>query len=167
MRRESLSANSDRNLGFGVIEIIIASAIIGIAVFSFIQVGQLSLRLSRLASDRITASFLLQEGMEGVRFLRDESWSTNIANLIAGTSYFLTFNGSRYALGGTEPPLMNGKFRRRAVLSEVRRNAEQDIAESGAVDPSTKKVTVEISWLSGAATTTDSIEFYITDLFQN
>lgn len=162
-----LSRSSSGNPGFGVIEIIIASAIIGIVVFSLIQVGQFSLKLSRLASDRVAAGFLLQEAMEGMKLLRDESWSANIANLTTGTPYFLTFNGSRYTLTGAEPPLIDRKFRRRIVLSEVRRNAQQDIAASGTVDPSTKKVTLELSWLNGTATTTDSIEFYIADLFQN
>jgi len=167
MKQELLNYNKNNNSGFGVIEIIIASAIISIVVFSLIQIGQLSLKLSRLASDRVAAGFLLQEAEEGMKFLRDESWNANIANIATGGSYFLTFNGTHYALTGIEPPLINGKFKREITLSEVRRNAQQDIAESGTIDPSTKKVVLEISWLNESATTTDSMEFYITDLFQN
>ena len=160
---ESLNSRT----GFGVIEIIVATAIIGIVIFSVTQVGILAFRLSQLSAERTEAVFLMQDAGEAVRFFRDDGWATRIVTLSAGTSYFLTFDGSNYALTSTEPSFIDGKFRRVIVMSSVNRNAQSDIAAVGTDDPLTKKFNVSVSWSVRGATITESMEFYLANLFNN
>lgn len=160
-------ATETRHRGFVMIEIVIASAIIGLVVVALIQVGQLSLRLSRAASRRIAANFLLQEGVEATRLLRDRSWDANIAPLATTTAYFLAFNGSDYQLSTVEPAYIDGVFRRTIRTSDAYRTAQSDIASAGTNDPDARKMTVDVSWSAGAPTTTETVEFYMTNLFKN
>lgn len=165
--RPVLSNRTRGAAGFGVIEIIVATAIIGIVIFSVTQVGILAFRLSRLSAERTEAVFLLQDAVETTRFFRDDSWTTKIAALTAGTPYFLNFDGANYSLTAVEPPFIDGKFRRVITMLNVNRNAQSDIASAGTDDPLTKKFDVEVSWSIRGATTTERMEFYLTNLFNN
>lgn len=167
MKQVLLKLNSKGEKGFGLIDVIIASGIISIIMFSLVQVGILSLRLSQLASDRTEVSFLIQEAIEVAHFLRDESWNSNIEPLNLGAEYFLVWSGSNYVLVNEAPPLISNKFLRIITLSEVMRDAQDDIHDNGIIDPLTKKVIVNVSWLYHNSTTTERVEFYVTDLFNN
>src|SRR3989344_799861 len=57
--------------GFGVIEILIASGIIGATLFSLYYVFALGTRLSSDAGSKVSGNFLAEEGLEAARFLRD------------------------------------------------------------------------------------------------
>lgn len=163
----SLKPGLLNSAGFGLVEIIVVTAIIGIVIFSVTQVGILAFRLSRLSAERTEAVFLLQDAGEAIRFFRDDSWTTKIAALTAGTPYFLTFDGANYSLTAVEPPFINGKFRRAIVMLNVNRNAQSDILDTGTDDPLTKKFNVSVSWSIRGATTTERMEFYLTNLFNN
>jgi len=167
MKLESSKLNKELRKGFGVIEIIVACVIIGIVVSSLVEVGVLSLRLSLLASHRVETVFLLQEGIEAMKLLRDRSWNTNIAPLSLGAPYYLSFDGSNYNLAAAPSPLINGVFQRTVMISAVKRNGSGDIDAAGSTDPSTKKVTIEVLWQEQTGTSTEAVDFYITDLFQN
>lgn len=168
MRQASWTlSNAD---GFSLIELIAAIAAIGIMALSIAQFSQVFLRASRLVSDRTQAAFLLQEGIEAVRHLRDDSWANNIAKLVSSTTYFLAFTSSTpaYALTDASPPLHLGKFRRAVVVADVQRDAHDDIVTSGGTtDASMRKFTMELAWRSGGATTTEQVEFYLSNLFEN
>ena len=164
LSKPELSSNRS---GFGVIEIIVAAAIIGIVIFSVTQVGILAFRLAQLSAERTEAVFLMQEAGEAVRFFRDDSWTARVAALSAGTPYFLTFDGVNYTLTSVEPPLIGGKFRRVITMSDVNRNAQSDISDTGTDDPLTKKFSVAVSWYNRNIATIEEIEFYLTDLFNN
>lgn len=162
-----MKLNKISKKGFGLIDIIIASSVLGIVIFSLIQVGILSIRLSQMASEKTEAGFLVQEAAEAIRFLRDESWNGNIETLNLGSEYYIFWDGFNYALSSETPELINNKFFRSITVYDVLRDAQDDIQESGITDPLTKKVVVTVSWLYRGATTTEGAEFYITDLFSN
>ncbi len=167
MKRVLLKLNNMARKGFSVIEIVVALGIISVVMVSLPQIGALSLRLSSLASNRVQAAFLLNEGIEATRFLRDDGWGAHIEPLALDIDYFLLFGGSDYQLATVEPPFLNGKFQRELRFSEVLRNGQDDIDSVGTSDPLTKKVAVTVSWNERGATTTESVEFYITNLFDN
>lgn len=156
-----------RPRGFGLVEVVVALAVAATVIVSLIQLWRVSLRLSRVSAVSVEAGWLLREGMEGVRFLRDAGWSANIASLASGASYYLTFDGSKYALTSAEPDFLNGKFQRTISFADVFRDSESAIAPAGSLDPSTKKVTVTLAWSSNGATTTRAVDMYLTDLFGN
>jgi len=150
-----------------LLEFVIATALVGFVAISLVQVGELSLRYSRFADNRTTATFLLQEGVEAVTMLRDESWDQHIASRTTDVDYFLNFSGPAYTLSETPSPFIDNKFERTIRFADVLRDAQFDIAASGNTDTETKKITVTVSWFNKTATTTEQIEFYLTNLFKN
>lgn len=146
-----------------MVEIIVAISIIAVAILASMTVAQKSIHVSRQALHTTQAAFLLEEGAEAVRILRDNAW-TNISSLTAGTSYYPFFSGGTWTLSSTSNTV--GIFTRTVSVANVNRdNTTQDIANIGTNDPSTKLVTVTVSWLEGGITVTKTLQFYIIDIF--
>lgn len=127
------------------------------------------IQLSNQALRQTQASFLLEEGAEAVKSIRDASWAT-ISGLTLGTNYYMTFNTgtNTWSLGTTPLGTIDGLFTRTVVLSGVSRDSNDDIVTSGGTydDARTKKVTVSVSWpLSDASTSSKDLSFYISDIF--
>ena len=150
-----------------MIEILVVVGVLGIALVTLTQVIQLSFRLSHIANDRVEAVYLAREGMEALRYLRDDSWTSYIAPLSTTTIYHLSFNGSRYATTTTAPALINKKFQRQFTTASVFRDSNDNIAGSGTADTSTVQLTMKVLWQVGTVSSTESIIFYLTNLFQN
>src|SRR3989344_4818546 len=83
--------------GFMVIEVLIVSSIITIALLGAMAVTQKSIYVVRQALHATQAGFLLEEGAEAVRILRDNTW-TNISSLTNATNYYLAFLGGTWTL---------------------------------------------------------------------
>ena len=146
-----------------MVEIVVAVAIITVSILAAMAVTQKSLSVSRRSFHSTQAAFLLEEGGEAVRILRDNNWS-NISSLSVGANYYPTFSGGTWILSAT--PNTVGIFTRAISVASVNRdNATKDISSSGADDPGTKLATVSISWLEGGVTITKTLQFYIMDIF--
>ena len=141
MRKKIISS-----CGFGLIELVIVTAIISALLASFLQIGILSVKLLRTQKQDLEATFLAQQGIEAIRSLRDESWTTNIALLINGTSYYPSVENSKWKLSTILPPLVNGLYTRQIIFDQVFRDALDRIAVSGTADPNTRKVTAQVAW---------------------
>lgn len=149
--------------GFGIIEVVVATAVISSALFAMMIVANTSLGLNRRILDSTRAGFLLEEASEGLRMMRDSNW-TNISNMTTGTTYRLAFSNNSWRATSTNN-LIDNIFDRTVVVSNVYRDNNEDIAVSGTLDSDTKKFTVSVSWWNGAATTTKNLVFYLTNLF--
>lgn len=152
--------------GFGLLEIIVGIALISISVFGITSASAVSLRAMDDALNNVKTSFLLEEGVEAVKMLRDTSWSLNIVPLVSGNSNYLDFNGSSWQTT-TANTFIDAQFERKFVLENVLRDVNYDIAELGALDANTKKFTVSVSWQEREGTTTKQISGYITNIFNN
>ena len=150
--------------GFGVAEIVVAVAVISLSIFGLLSVANISLKTLRGNTNSIQAAFLLEEGVEAVKILRDSGWNENIVSLSAGTDYYLSFNGTTWKATTTNA-FIDNIYERKFAVNNVNRDGNDDITASGAFDPNTKKITVSVSWLSSTGTTTKSISTYITKLF--
>lgn len=150
--------------GFSLLEVIIGLAILLIAIFSLLAVSQISLKLLSKSSHNIKAAFLLEEGIEAIKILRDSSWTTNIGSLSPGVSYYLEFSDSVWRSTTTKSYIDN-IFERNFIIGNVYRNTDGDIAASGTADPNTKKVSVFVSWPERQQTITKSVSAYITNIF--
>ena len=149
--------------GFMVVEVLVAVSIITVSVLAAMTVAQKSIYVSRQAFHTTQAGFLLEEGAEGFRILRDNAW-TNISSLIVGTNYYPTFSGNTWTLSQTANTV--GIFTRTLSLASVNRdNTTKDISSVGTNDPGTKLVTVTVSWPEGGVTLTKTLQFYIMDIF--
>ena len=158
--------------GFGLIEVLIASAIISASLIALASVVQLSFRVSSESFKTIKAEFLAEEGLEVMLILRNDSWLSLISSLSTTTPYYLIFSTttSSWQATSTNPGLTLGRYTRTIIIGEVyRRNSDDDIVASTSpdaktLDTGTIKVTSRVSW-EGAK----SVEFvtYIADIFSN
>ncbi|MBU6430928.1 MAG: hypothetical protein KGJ58_00875 [Patescibacteria group bacterium] len=160
--KKILSGGSPK--GFGLIEIIVGSAILTISLIAISTYFQKSLQLSQDSAKMTQASFLLEEGIEIAKFFRDASW-LNISGLTAGAPYYLQFDGTKWATTSSNV-FVDNVFERKLVIDNVSRDGSDEIVSSGGTnDPNTKKATVSVSWFEKNGTTTKSISTYLTNIF--
>ncbi len=156
-----------KNKGFGLLEIAVGISIISLSVFSLTAVSSIALKLTEESARNTQASFLLEEGVESLKILRDSSWSANIALLTPRTVHYLFFTNHNWQITSTNI-YIDGIFERNFVIQNVNRDVNDDIVSSGGIlDPDTKKITVSVLWRSRNGTTTQSVSAYITNLFNN
>ncbi len=151
------------NQGFLIVEMLVAISIITVSILAAMSVSQKAVYVSRESFHATQAGYLLEEGAEAVRVLRDNAWS-NISSLTAGTTYYPTFSGGTWTLSTTANTA--GIFTRTVTIADVNRdNTTQDISISGTNDPGTKLVTVTVSWSEDATVVTKTLSFYIINIF--
>lgn len=152
--------------GFTLLEVIIGVAVILSSVFGLLSISRLSTKVSSANILNLQAAFLLEEGVEAVKILRDLSWQNNIQPLNNSTNYYLSFDGQNWQATTTNV-FIDNFFERKFVAEESQRDGNYDLSQSGAIDPETKKINVFVSWPARNGTTTQSIPFYLTNLFKN
>lgn len=154
--------NLKKQSGFFLIEVLIATALAGGILVSLVGLVQNTVTISKKTLERTQSGYLLEEGAEAVKTIRDAGWG-NISALVDGTTYYLTWNGSDWRT--TTVPNTIDNFTRTVVFSSVSRDASDDIVTSGgSVDSRTRKATVSVSWTSQSGQQTESLVFYIADI---
>jgi prepilin-type N-terminal cleavage/methylation domain-containing protein len=158
----------NKKKGLSLIEVLVATSIILIFFTALVSVYNSYLRSARTNINTIKAVYLADEGIEAVKFLRDSSWSTNIAPLTSGGTYYLTFATTTWNVSNSNL-FIDGVFERKFSVTNVNRDPVTfDIVSSGgAIDYDTKLVNVSVSWAVNGATTTKTVSTYITNLFAN
>jgi len=163
-------------MGFTLIEVLIACSIISISMFALMETAQKGIVLSNQALKKAQVNLLLEEGAEAVKSIRDNDWDTKIKDLSLGTPYHLFFNTttkvwvldtSTINLAGSIPSYpIDGIFDRTITFSSVGRCIDDDIVEGGGtVDLGTKKVVVVVTWLSSGVINSKNLTFYLADIF--
>lgn len=132
----------------GLIEVLVGAAVVTVvlglsvaAVNNFVEVG-------KKTADRVAATYLAQEGVEAVRFMRDTSW-VSLSGVPVDTARYLDISPTAIALTAT-PEVVDGFERVVYVRDVYRATAGDDIVASTspvskAVDPETKVVEVTVS----------------------
>lgn len=162
MRRQILFSKG----GVSLVEVVVGAAILLLALSGLVTAYGVYLKAGLQGTEELQAAYLLEEGLEALRALRDAGFTSNVAALAAGTTYYLSWNGSRF-VSTTTKEVIGGTFTRSFLPSPVYRAADQNIAESGALDPAIRKITVSVSWQGKNGTTTKFLSTYLTDLFSN
>jgi len=152
--------------GFGLIEIVVGSAVLSLSLLGISFYYQQALSVSQRTAHTVQAAFLMEEGIEVAKFFRDNAWE-NISNLTAGTPYYLSWTGSTWATSTTNV-FVDGLFERTLVAENVYRDSNDDIVPAGAgiLDVGTKKITISVAWNEKGATTTKNVSTYFTDFFE-
>ena len=166
MKLSNKNKRSPAQAGMGLIEIIIGSAIILSAILAANTTYTTYTQYALANEKNVQAAYLLEEGVEVTYFLRDKSWTANIASLSPATAYYLNFIGGTWATT-TTPVYVDGQFLRKINVALVNRDSNDDIAGAGTNDPNTRKITVSIDYFQGHATTTKSLSTYITNIYNN
>jgi prepilin-type N-terminal cleavage/methylation domain-containing protein len=152
--------------GFSIIEILISSVIISTVTLMVILSVQLYINISRQNRSNIQSAILFEETSEVIQMFRDESWENEIASLNLDTEYHLDWDGSQYIATST-PILIDDKFERTFSLSEVERDINDTIVESGNVDSDTFLVTITVSWDEEGETESEVAEMLIHNSYSN
>jgi type II secretory pathway pseudopilin PulG len=153
--------------GFSLLEVVVGISIIFLALFSLAMISRGILVARQQASLALQANFLLEEGAEAIRLIRDKGWTTYISGL-SGTNYlYFVAGGSTSTWQTTTTPETIGVFGRSFTVSAVRRNGNDDIDPTGTNDPSTRLFDVTVAWPGSSGTSTRSVSFYLTNYFND
>ncbi|MBI1998943.1 MAG: prepilin-type N-terminal cleavage/methylation domain-containing protein [Parcubacteria group bacterium] len=164
-----------RSAGFGLIEILIAIAIIGVALTTLSGVILSAFRVTDDDVSRVQAEFLAGEGLEVARLLRDTGWEANIALLVKGTLYYPIFDSVAgvWAVAESAPAPIDGTFSRVLVFENAyRRDSDDDIVPqsdpiSKTLDTGTVGVVSRVSWRGRTGDSVVEKKTYLMDLFGN
>lgn len=158
----------NRNRGFGMLEILVGTAIVSLTLIGLVTTFNLYLRAGFANTPKVKAVYLLEEGIEVVRFLRDNGWTSDIANLTTGTQYYFEFTGSIWK-STTTPETIDGIYSRTFRLDDVyRRTSNSDIVASTSpdvktIDSQAREAIVRVSWGDGNVVEITTI---LTNLFE-
>lgn len=145
-----------------LLEVVIVVSLIVVSMLVALTVTQKSIYLSRQSLKQLQASYLLEEGAEATRIVRDNGWA-NISTLTNSTEYYLSFTGGTWTFTTTPQP--SGDFTRKIIFAPAYRDVSDNLAASGTEDVQTRLVTVEVSWLEGTETMSKTLQFYLADIF--
>jgi hypothetical protein len=151
-----------RNWGITSVEVVIGVSIAALIVVYAMNSISLYVNGARDVSDKTQALYLAEEGLELVRFIRDQNW-TNISSLTINTPYYIGITGTNITT--TTTPQTFGIFTRSFTVQNVYRDSSSsDIVSSstgGSVaDTSSKYVTVTVAW----STKSLSLTSIVTDI---
>jgi len=152
--------------GFGLVEIVISAAILSVSLLSISGFFQSINRASIETKAAVQGDYLLEEGVEAIKLLRDDDYTDNILKISTSTPHYFLWNGTKWATTTTNT-LVDGRYERKFTLADVKRDANSDIASMGTYDPDIKLATVSVSWNTPTGTTTRSIQTYVTNIFNN
>jgi Tfp pilus assembly protein PilV len=153
------------NEGISLVEVVISAAILLVFLTAITNVYLTFIKTATDGTEEIKSYYLAEEGIEAVKTLRDGSWASNIETLSTTTDYYLEWSGTAWLSTETEQ-VVDG-FYRTFTVTDAFRDGNDDLAVSGTFDPDTRKLQVDVSWSKDNATTTESIETYITNIFDN
>ena len=153
-----------KNRGISLIEVIIATSIITVSMISISIVYGNFVSLSVKNTDKIQATFLLDEGVEALKMIRYESWS-KIASSTTNVDYYLVWENNKWNSTTTQI-IIDNKFIRKYKVRNAYRDNNINLYESAAqgnIDDNSKIIDLSVSWNNGS-TTEKNISFYIFNL---
>lgn len=152
--------------GIGMIEIIIAVFILTMVLGILITVNNLYIKSSNANVKMTKGAYLATEGIEAIKTIRDSGWN-NINAITPETDFYLYFDNQNSLWFSTSTVQETDGFIRKIKIFDVYRNDQEDISESGVLDPNTKKIEVTVSWNSiSGQDVSKKIVTYITNILE-
>lgn len=152
--------------GIGLVEMIVGLSVFIFIVLSFIVSFNYFIKNSILGTKTVQANFLVEEGLEAVKSIRNDSWASGIQSLVPNQEYYLIFNGAKWE-STTSSVLVDNFFERKFIVENVYRDANGDISSSGTLDTGSKKITVFVSYTINDVVKTENVSTIITNIFGN
>lgn len=147
--------------GQSLVEIIVAMALAALLLPALLT-GLVAAREGKAQQiQRTEATAYLIEAQEAMRSIRELGWSAISTNGI----YHPVISGSAWALASGSQTI--NEYQRSIEISDVRRNSAGDIVQSGGnLDPSTRRIDINVSWISPLPTQITSTA-YLTRYLDN
>ena len=156
------------NKGVGLIEAIVVVSIVSVAFSAILSAAVIFLKNGLYATDKVQALYLLEEGVEAARFLRDDSYTMNIMPSVGSGVFYVDPGAGGWTITTTNTPVF-GRYTRTLELTDVyRRNSDDDIVPSTSGDPKyidadTAKLHVSVTWSTGSV----ELDTYIANIHDN
>lgn len=114
-------------------------------LFAIFSIGIFYVSMDTIQSDSKVqldneALLYAQEGLEAIRNIRDRNYLA-----LTNGDHGLSFDGTEWVFVAA-PEDIDGFYSRTITISDVYRDVDGEIAETGTFDPETKKVVSEVSW---------------------
>lgn len=146
-----------QNAGFGVIEALVGVSILFTATMFVYFSMSLFLNSRAELLLKTQSLYLAEEGLEIMRYIRDEDWEVLNTELSTDTTYYL-LAGSDQVGTTTVPEVIDGTFTRSFVLHDVYRDdVTTDISSGGAgtsIDSDAREVEMRVYYGTGTTTLT-------------
>ncbi|MEK7182161.1 MAG: hypothetical protein AAB679_00140 [Patescibacteria group bacterium] len=153
--------------GVGLVEMVVGLSVFIFIVLSFIISFNYFIKNSLLGIKTVQSYFLAEEGLEAIKSMRNNSWATNINQLVSGQEYYFYFNGSKWE-STTTPSMIDNFFTRKFIAENIYRDTNGDISTSGTHDSGSKKITVFISYtINNNVVKTENLSTIVTNIFGN
>ncbi len=150
--------------GFGLVEALVGAAIISVSLLSLVSVSERLVRISSNTSMSTKAAYLLEEGVDAMRFIRDVNWDT-FSSIATNTPHHLTFSNSQWQTTSTSM-LVDGIFLRTVTIYPIFRDPVGRIAATGGtVDQDSRRVRVKVEWNARGATTSIEAHSFLGKIF--
>jgi hypothetical protein len=154
-----------QNRGVGLVEVIIGIAVVTASLSALTGAFMFYAARGLDAGETIQAAYLLEEGIEAARYLRDSDFVAFSA-LDPDTTYYIATTTAGYEATTTPTMLPSGFTRTLQIESVYRRDTDDDLVEATdpaakTLDPNTRRAVVVISWQGNSASSTT----YLTNLF--
>lgn len=145
VRGELFDMKKQYSTGMSILEVVLAIGIFAIFATPAIGVILQGFDSNRLAAEQTIATQFAAEGIEAVRSIKNQDFSSVVNTAATG----VIRNGSNvWAFSGTNNTFSNQKTYTRVIgIADVQRDAIGNIVSSGGtVDPLSKKVTSTVTW---------------------
>lgn len=148
--------------GQSLVELLVAVALGVVVIAGALRLMNFLTRSSAYDPVAQTGALLAVDLMNSATAAAAGSWPA-IASATAGAHYYLTAGGSGFSVTpGDEIKLVNIiSYSRYFTVSSVMRDTNDGIAAIGNDDPSTKKITVMVSWMYAGKPYNHTIEQYV------
>lgn len=147
--------------GLGIIEIVVAVAVLVVAATGIFLLAKFSLQAQRAVTLERRATLIAREALAVARFERDGDWDT-FAGKPVDTFLYPTFSVNSASLSTINPGTVDGIFTSTVTLSTVYRDVSGNIAPTGASDAGAREVTIAVTWTSPFGNTADvTVETYL------
>ena len=130
--------------GFGILEVVIATAVISVSFFAVFSVANIAFKGMGESLNKVKAGFLLEEGYEAARFMRDKDWGY-FSSLSLNVPYFFIFSDGEWRATTTQV-FEDGAFGRTVTLKEVLRDSDDNISSAGSLDTDSRKLEIRVFW---------------------
>ncbi len=144
--------------GLGLIELIVVVGIVGFALTVLAGLGNYALKISSSLKQNVIAVNLASEMIEAAKAMKNENWS-NISSLNLETPYSPTLSNHKWGANAGSETI--NTFTRHFTLSQVLRDANDNIAASGNADPETRKIIASVSWVENGENKQISLTAYL------
>ncbi len=155
----------DTNLkkrGVTAIEVAVGVSIASLILIFTMQSLSLFINTGRTVSEKTKAVYLAEDGIEIVRYIRDDSWNT-VSALSTSATHYLNVTSSALVFTST-PEVIDG-YTRSFRISNVYRNSSDDIVASttSGATADTQSKYIEMRVVGGTPVATTSIMTILTN----